>query len=91
MSTAGSVKRAQGISSASGESMNITPKINNTVVLQARPLKVKKSNVFKENRSKLRAFLTQAELYIDFNVDKFNENQKKILWASTYFRNKTFD
>ena len=60
-------------------------------MLQIRPFEVKKSDVFNENKSKLRVFLTQTELYIDFNVNKFNENQKKILWASTYFKNKAFD
>ena len=91
MSTAGSVKGSHGVSSASSEGMNPTPRTNNIIVYQPRPLKVKEPDVFKGERSKLRVFLTQAELYIGFNVDKFSGEQEKVLWASTYFRDGAFD
>ena len=74
-----SIKKTQKANNVSNEDMNITSNINSTVVLQTRSLEIKKSDVFSENRFKLRVFLTQTELYIEFNVNKFNENQKKIL------------
>ena len=46
-------------------------------MLQARSLKIKKSNMFKKNKFKFKMFLIQTELYIKFNVNKFNKNKKK--------------
>ena len=79
MSITDSIKKIQRVNNVSNEDMNIISNINSTVMLQIRPLEVKKSDVFSENRFKLKMFLTQAELYIDFNMNKFNENPKKIL------------
>ena len=72
-----SIKKIQKINSALNKNMNIISEINSTVMLQIRSLKIKKSDKFKENRFKFRMFLIQTELYINFNVNKFNENQKK--------------
>ena len=91
MSIANSIKKIQKINSVSKKDVNTASKINNTVVLQVRSLKIKKSNVFKKNKFKLRVFLIQTELYINFNVNKINKNQKKILWAFIYFRDEAFD
>ena len=74
-----SIKKIQKINNVSNKDINIISNINNTVVLQIRSFEVKKSDVFNENRFKFRMFLIQAELYIKFNINKFNENQKKIL------------
>ena len=75
----GFIKETQKINNASNENMNTISNINNTVVLQIRSFEIKKSNVFSEDRFKLRMFLTQTELYINCNMTKFNENQKKLL------------
>lgn len=92
MSTAGSVRGSKGESKDAHQGgKDPTPETNNTIVYQPRPLKVKEPDVFKGDRSKLRVFLTQAELYIGFNVDKFSGDQEKVLWASTYFRDGAFD
>ena len=91
MSTAGSVRGPQGAIGAPGAGANTTPVNNNTIVVPAGTLKVQKPDVFSGDRSKLRVFLTQAELYIGFNLDKFSGEQEKILWASTYFRGGAFD
>ena len=72
-----SIKETQEISNISDENINITFNINSTVVVQIRSLEIKKSNVFNENKFKLKMFLTQVELYINFNVNKFNKDQKK--------------
>ena len=74
-----SIKEIQKINNASNENMNIISNINNIVMLQIQSLEIKKSDVFSENKFKFRVFLTQTELYINFNVNKFNKNQKKIL------------
>ena len=79
MSITGSIKETQSVIDASGADANIISVNNNTIVVSARTLKIQKSNVFNENKFKLRMFLIQTELYIDFNINKFNEEQKKIL------------
>ena len=75
----GSIKEAQKIIDASKTNANIISTNNNTIVISVRTFKVQKLNVFSENKFKFRVFLTQAELYINFNLNKFNEEQKKIL------------
>ena len=91
MSITGSIKETQKIVDASKADANIISANNNIIVISVRTFKVQKSNVFNENKFKLKMFLIQTELYIDFNLNKFNEKQKKILWTSIYFRDETFD
>ena len=79
MSIADSIKKTQRVIDASGADANITSVNNNTIVISARTFKIQKSNVFSENKFKFRVFLIQTELYIDFNLNKFSEKQKKIL------------
>ena len=79
MSITGSVRGIQRAIDASKADANITSANNNTIVISAQTLKIQKSNVFNENKFKLKVFLTQTKLYIEFNLNKFNEKQEKIL------------
>ena len=74
-----SVKETREAVDASKADMNITSANNNTIVISVRTFKIQKLNVFSENKFKFRVFLTQTKLYINFNLNKFNEKQKKIL------------
>ena len=74
-----SIRGTQRVIDASKADANIISANNNIIVVSAETFKIQKSNVFNENKFKFRVFLTQAELYIDFNINKFNEKQKKIL------------
>ena len=48
-------------------------------IMQPKSLKIKKPKVFKGERSKLRAFMTQCELYINFNINQFAIHKKRVL------------
>ena len=48
-------------------------------IMQSKSLKIKKSEIFKKKRFKLRAFMTQCELYINFNISQFAIHKKKVL------------
>ena len=60
------------------------------VIMQSKSLKIKKSKIFKKERFKLRAFITQCELYINFNINQFAIHKKKVLWAASYLRDDAF-
>ena len=74
-----SVRETQRVIDASKADANIISANNNIIVVSIRTLKIQKSNVFSENKFKLKMFLIQTKLYIDFNLNKFSEKQKKIL------------
>ena len=59
-------------------------------IMQSKPLKIKESEIFKKKRSKLRAFMTQCELYINFNISQFATHKEKVLWAASYLRDDAF-
>ena len=79
MSITDSIKEIQRVIDASKANMNIISVNNSTIVISVRTFKVQKLNVFNENKFKFKVFLIQTKLYIDFNLNKFNEKQKKIL------------
>ena len=64
-----------------------TPSI---AIMQPKPLKIKEPEVFKGERSKLRAFMTQCELYINFNISQFATHKERVLWAASYLRDDAF-
>ena len=42
-------------------------------------IKIKKSNVFKKNRTKFKTYITQCELHLNFNVNRMSNDKKKVL------------
>jgi hypothetical protein len=45
---------------------------------------------YDNSRTKLKAFLMQAELYIRFNSYMFLIKPQKVLWAASFIREKAF-
>ena len=54
-------------------------------------LKINISNIFYKDRKKLRTFLIQVNIYIQFNTQKLRITEVKIIFAVTYLRNKAFN
>ena len=79
--------RPQGQQSGQQTQPRQTPSI---AIMQPKSLKVKKSEVFKKKRFKLRAFMTQCELYINFNISQFATHKERVLWAASYLRDDAF-
>ena len=50
-----------------------------STVYNIKFLKIKKSNVFKKNRTKFKAYITQCEFYLDFNVNQMSNDKKKVI------------
>ncbi len=48
-------------------------------VISYKSLKVKKSDIFSDDKIKLKTYITQCELYIEFNVAQYKTNQNKML------------
>ena len=55
------------------------------------PPKVKEPDTFDGTRSKLRLYLAQCTIYIEFNDDKFRADPDKVLWATTFLTGAAFD
>jgi hypothetical protein len=60
------------------------------VVSKTKQPKVPLPEYFDGNRSKLKPFLAQAELYIGFNIDLYPGEDRKVLWVTTLFRGAAF-
>ena len=41
--------------------------------------KIRKPNTFNSNKAQLKQFLLQAQVYIYFNKDQFEDNQQKVI------------
>jgi len=52
--------------------------------------KMQVPNTFDSTRSKLKAFLIQAELYISFHLEHFPTKTDKVLWAVALLRGRAF-
>ena len=72
MSNIESIKEEKLLTFAAVTLMTIT-------IIQKVKLKIKKSNFYHDDRQKLRVYLTQCDLYIEFHVNLFNESKKKVL------------
>lgn len=53
--------------------------------------KIPTSNAFTGEREKLRSFLTKLDLYIEFNIDKFQFEMNKRLFAVAHLTDAAFD
>jgi hypothetical protein len=62
-----------------------------TIVASQRHLKVPLPDTFEGKRNKLKAFLTQVDLYHAFNGDLFVNDTAKVLWTTTFLRGSAFD
>jgi hypothetical protein len=47
-------------------------------------------NTYDSSRTKLKAFLIQAKLYIGFNRPMFTNELQKVLWAASFIRGRAF-
>ena len=54
-----------------------------------KTLKIALSNVFKDEREKLKPFLLQIEINVHFNKLQFKTEADKVLYATTYLRDYT--
>lgn len=59
--------------------------------LTAKSVKVKPPEAFDGTRHKLRAFITQLDLYIHMNREQLADEGDKVLFASTYLTGPAFD
>jgi Retrotransposon gag protein len=46
---------------------------------------------YHRDRSKLKPYLVQCELYIGFHAKQFETETGKVLWATSFLRGKAFD
>jgi hypothetical protein len=60
-------------------------------VLRETRVKMSLPDIYDGSRTKLKAFLLQAELYIGFNGTMFQNKQQKVLWAASFMRGRAFD
>ena len=42
-------------------------------------IKIKKSDVFRKNRTKFKTYITQCEFYLNFNENRMLNDKKKVL------------
>lgn len=56
-----------------------------------KDLKVPTPDTFSGERTKLKAFLAQTELFIGFNSTRFVNETEKVLWAATLLRGPAFN
>jgi hypothetical protein len=63
------------------------------VLISERPVKVRLPlpETYNSNRTKLKAFLMQAKLYIGFNRHMFANKPQKVLWAASFMRGRAFE
>lgn len=59
--------------------------------LTVKSVKIRPPEPFNGNRSKLRAFLTQLDMYIQMNREKLANEADKVLFATTYLTGPAFD
>ena len=59
--------------------------------LATRTVKVKPPEAFDGTRSKLRAFLTQMDMYMKMNGERLSAESDKIVFAATYLTGAAFD
>ncbi|GCB18984.1 protein LDOC1 [Aspergillus awamori] len=59
--------------------------------LAVKSVKVRPPEPFDGNRSRLRAFLTQLDLYLNMNKEKLRNEVDKIFFASTYLNGTAFN
>lgn len=57
----------------------------------SHPVKVNAPESFNGERAKLQTFLTQVDLYLLFNSDKFNDEPSKVVFAASYLRGTAFE
>jgi Retrotransposon gag protein len=56
-----------------------------------QPFKLKELDTFHRDQKKLQAFLTQVKLNIILNQEKFDIKEKRVMYISTYLRDRAFD
>lgn len=59
-------------------------------ILVPRRLKIATPDNYHGDRDKLKAFLSQAELYAGFFPEQFNGDTDKVLWAVSFLRGQAF-
>ena len=69
----------------------VAPEVPAPAPVIIKPLKINTPKPFDGSRGKLRAFLSQIELFFGFNVDRFPIDEHKVLFASTYLRGPAFE
>jgi RNase H-like domain found in reverse transcriptase/Reverse transcriptase (RNA-dependent DNA polymerase)/Integrase zinc binding domain/Chromo (CHRromatin Organisation MOdifier) domain/Retrotransposon gag protein len=79
--------------SASGRGMGRTDTPTTSMTIQERPVEVRLPlpETYDGSRTKLKAFLMQAELYIGFNGHMFSIEPQKVLWAASFMRGRAFE
>lgn len=65
--------------SIKNKSFKILIIINFTVIYHNETIEIKKFKIYIKNRIQFRIYITQCEMYIKFNVNKFKNNIQKIL------------
>lgn len=56
-----------------------------------QPVKVNAPESFNGERAKIQTFLTQVDLYLLFNRDKFENEHTKVVFAASYLRGTAFE
>jgi hypothetical protein len=56
-----------------------------------KDLKMSTPDTFSGDRSKLKAFLIQVELFIGFNSTRFNSDTERVLWTTALLRGAAFN
>ena len=82
---------ASRVQRASSPADSDTPMITTVNSILSERLKIKEPDVFKGDRKKLRAYLTQCKLYIKFRQELFNSEPEQTLWACTYLRDAAYE
>ena len=61
------------------------------IIGKPRHPKIPLPEPFDGTRTKLRPFLTQAELYIGFNIDLYVGEDRKVLWVTLLLKGPAFN
>src|SRR5438045_5078441 len=65
--------------------------ITNNYLQTEKPVKVPLLDPFHGDRSKLKQFLMQVDLYITFNQKKFKSDHSKAMWTSSFLKGTAFN